>query len=285
MRKVLVTGFKGQLGSEIAAIANKFESLDFIFVDRDEMPLDDCDLITAFLDNVNPDIIINAGAYTAVDHAEKEKDLANQINHLAVAAIAKWAQKNDAKLLHLSTDYVFDGESSVPLKETDIPNPINWYGTTKLSSEEAILKHLPNGIIIRTSWVYSRFGNNFVKTMLRLMNEKESINVVNDQVGTPTNASDLANAILTIINSNEWVPGIYNYSNEGEISWYDFAKAIQKISGLNCKVHGVDSSQFPTLAKRPSYSLLDKSKIKATYLLKIPDWKDSLKQLLTNHLL
>ncbi|TXE09543.1 dTDP-4-dehydrorhamnose reductase [Gelidibacter salicanalis] len=285
MQKILITGVGGQLGSELQAIAKQYPQFEFIGVDRKELPLDDLNKIKIGLDKIKPNIIISAGAYTAVDKAETEKELVDTVNHLAVAEIAKWAVSNNAKVLHISTDYVFDGTSKTPLDELASTAPINWYGETKLRGEQALLRALPEGIIIRTAWVYSEFGANFVKTMLRLMREKYSISVVNDQIGAPTYAADLANVIMKIIISETWVPGIFHYSNCGEISWYDFAKAIQEISGRDCEVNGVSSDQFPTLAERPKYSLLNTTKIQNTYGLSIPQWKDSLEIVLRKRLL
>lgn len=281
MQKILVTGANGQLGSEIQAIASHYSQFEFVFVDREKMPLQEPQQIIKVLNEIRPDIIIHAGAYTAVDKAEEEKELADSINHLAVAEIAKWAANHKAKVIYISTDYVFDGTSQTPLQEHEGTAPINWYGATKLRGEQALQQYLPNGIIIRTAWVYSTYGHNFVKTMLRLMKDKTSINVVSDQIGSPTYAADLANAIMNIVTAEHWEAGIFNYSNLGEASWYDFAQAIQEISGLDCDVQGVTSHQFPTSAKRPKYSLLDKTKIQETYNITIPHWRDSLKKMLT----
>ena len=213
-----------------------------------------------------------------MDKAESEIELAGVLNHQAVAIMSDWTFANDCKFIHISTDYVFDGSSNVALSEDAPTGPINVYGKTKLAGENASLKGNPFSIIIRTSWVYSSFGANFVKTMLRLLKEKDTLNVVDDQIGSPTYAADLAHAIFAIINHYNWQPGVYNYSNLGEISWYEFALAIQEISGLDCKVSGIPSSQFLTAAKRPGYSLLDKSKIKNTYGLIIPDYEASLRR-------
>tara|TARA_B100000900_G_C20567774_1_gene711877 strand:+ start:714 stop:1571 length:858 start_codon:yes stop_codon:yes gene_type:complete len=276
MSHILVTGARGQLGSEIFKISKNYPKIKFSFVGREEMPFDDDYSLTFFLNQINPDIIINTAAYTDVDQAEKEKEKANQINHLSVAAIAAWCSNNSAKLIHVSTDYVFDGTSTIPYKENDRTKPINWYGETKLRGEQAIESILKDAVIIRTSWLYSEFGNNFVKTMFRLMTERKSLNVVNDQIGSPTYALDLAKTIMKIVGSKIWKHGIFHYSNAGKISWFDFAVAINMFSGLNCEVNGVSSIKFPTIAKRPSYSLLDKTKIKVTYKLEVSDWKTSL---------
>lgn len=280
MKKVLVTGSTGQLGSEIKLLSDDFSNFKFIFTDRSQLSLEKPETIFAFLNTIQPDIIINCAAYTAVDKAESEPELADLINHKSVGEIAKWTFTNKAKLLHISTDYVFDGTSAIPLKEEDATNPQNEYGKSKLRGEEAAIKQNPDTIIIRTSWVYSEFGNNFVKTMMRLMKERNTLNVVDDQVGSPTYAKDLAQAILDIVSKDNWKGGIYNYSNDGEISWFDFAVAIKEIAGLACDLIGIPSSQFPTPAKRPAYSLLDKSKIKETFGVAVPDYKNSLKKCL-----
>lgn len=277
MKKILVTGANGQLGSELTVLSSKYPQYEWYFADRTKITLDDLELLQVQLNEINPDIILNCGAYTAVDKAESEKDLAFKINHLATELIAKYSSKNNAKLIHISTDYVFDGSSSVALNEEAETNPINIYGASKREGEVACLEQNPNAIIIRTSWVYSKFGNNFVKTMQRLMQEREAINVVNDQIGSPTYAADLAQALMDIVESSNWISGIYNYSNEGEISWYDFALAINELGGYNCNVGGISSSSYPTPAKRPEFSLLDKSKIKSVYNLNIPNYKESLK--------
>tara|TARA_X000000950_G_scaffold254471_1_gene318287 strand:- start:4903 stop:5760 length:858 start_codon:yes stop_codon:yes gene_type:complete len=275
--KILLTGTNGQLGSEIKKKSGSF-SFQWVFSDYDTFDLSQLHQIPQKLNQIKPDLIINCGAYTNVEYAEIEYDKANEINNLAVGVISKWVCKNDSKLIHISTDYVFDGTSNTPIKEVDKAKPINKYGLTKLNGELACLQNDPNSIIIRTSWVYSSFGNNFVKTMIKLMKEQKCIDVVCDQVGTPTYASDLADVIMQIINHNHWVPGIYNYSNEGEISWYDFALYIREICDFKVKINPVMSNQFNSKAKRPKYSLLNKTKIKKTYGLKIPYFKDSVKK-------
>ena len=279
MKKILVTGATGQLGSELSVLAPSYPLYEWIFADRTQITLDSLELLQSQLNRVKPDIVFNCGAYTAVDKAESEKDLAFIINHQAVAVIARYAFENNVKLIHVSTDYVFDGTSSTALDEKAETNPINVYGESKLAGEITCLKENPESIIIRTSWVYSKFGNNFVKTMQRLMQEKDEINVVNDQIGSPTYAADLAQAMIDIVESSKWIPGIYNYSNEGEISWYEFALSIKEFGGYNCKVGGIPSSSYPTPAKRPEFSLLDKKKIKGTYHLGVPEYKESLKKM------
>ncbi len=281
MKKILVTGANGQLGSELSLLSSNYPQFQWVFADRTIITLDNLDLLKVQLNDINPSIILNCGAYTAVDKAETEKELANVINHLAVEVLAKYAAKNAVKLIHVSTDYVFDGTSSIALDEEAPTEPINVYGATKRAGEIVCLQENPDAIIIRTSWVYSQFGNNFVKTMQRLMQERDSISVVNDQIGSPTYAADLAQAMIQIISSEKWISGIYNYSNEGEISWYEFALAIKDIGGYNCKVNGIASSAYPTPAKRPSFSLLDKNKIKQVYNTDVPNYKESLKKMMT----
>ncbi len=280
MPKILVTGADGQLGSEIRALA---DSSNFYFTNRNDLDISDENALKKFITSNNIDIIINCAAYTAVDRAETDKESADKINHLAVRNLAQISKEKNIKLIHISTDYVFDGTNHKPYSETDTPNPQGVYGQTKLDGEKAMLQiNPPNSIIIRTSWVYSSFGANFVKTMLRLGKEKESLGVVYDQIGTPTYARDLAKTILSMIDTQKKSAGvqIYNYSNEGVLSWYDFAKEIMKMAKLKCQINPIESKEYPTPASRPHYSVLNKSKIKTDYNIKIPYWKDSLDECL-----
>lgn len=274
---ILVTGSNGQLGSELKELSSTLPHFHFLFLSRAEFPLNDNNVITKKIAEHKPAYVINCAAYTAVDKAESERDEAFQINATAVGAMAKACAENGARFIHVSTDYVFDGTRKTPLKEEDSVNPINVYGESKLAGEEAALKANPDPVIIRTSWVYSVYGKNFVKTMMRLMAEKESINVVNDQWGSPTYAADLAEAILQIIQADTWRPGIYHFSNEGVITWFDFAKEIAAQIQTNCVVQPTTTSSFSTPAKRPLYSAMNKSKIQEDYNVALKDWKESLR--------
>lgn len=278
--KILITGRHGQLGSELHDLKESYPQHQMVFVDREEMDLSNPEQIVEVLNTEKPQIIVSAGAYTAVDKAESDQELCDAVNHIAVKTIGAWAAENNAKVIHISTDYVFDGTSETPLKETDAPDPINVYGLTKLHGEQALRSSGAAYVIIRTAWVYSLYGANFVKTMIRLMSEREEIGVVADQVGTPTYARDLASTIMQVIEAPEFVQGVFHYSNEGKISWHDFAVAIKEIKGFSTKVNAINSDAFPTPAKRPNFSLLDKSKIKETYKVAVPDWKTSLEEML-----
>ncbi len=274
--RIAVTGSNGQLGNEFARIAGDHESLQFTFLPRSIFPLDDPKKMESWIDQHPVDIFINCAAYTAVDKAESEIEKAFLINATAPGLLAGMLSEKSTPLIHISTDYVFDGKSNTPLPESAITKPLNQYGKSKLEGERLIMKNNPASQIIRTSWLYSSFGNNFVKTMLRLMKEKETISVVNDQLGSPTYCGDLADAILQMIESGQFIPGMYHYSNEGETTWYEFAMEIKKLTGSTCKVVPITTTSYPTPASRPAYSLLDKTKIKNDYGLTIPNWKDSL---------
>jgi dTDP-4-dehydrorhamnose reductase len=273
---ILVTGQNGQLGNELKTLSRKYAQYDYVFTDVAEMDITNEQKVGDFFEKYTPEICINAAAYTAVDKAENDKELALKINAGAVGILAANCSKVNAKFIHVSTDYVFDGTATSPYTEDHAVSPVNFYGESKLQGEVLATEKLPDAVIIRTSWVYSVFGNNFVKTMLRLMKERDSINVINDQFGSPTYAADLAEAIMQIAAAPVHKGGIYNYSNEGIISWFDFAVAIKEIAGLNCEVKPVDTSGYPTPAKRPAYSAMSKEKIKATYQIELKDWKASL---------
>jgi len=277
MTNILVTGSNGQVGRELQALSSVYE-YNFYFTDRDSLDITDKYVVETFVKNNAIDIIINAAAYTAVDKAEEDKENADKVNHLATKYLAEIAKEHACKLIHISTDYVFDGKNYKPYNEDDITNPNSVYGATKLAGEKAMQKVNPkNSIIIRTSWVYSSYGANFVKTMLRLGKERDSLGVIFDQVGTPTYAKDLARTILDILPQiNNEVVEIYHYSNEGVLSWYDFAKEIMRMAKIECVVNPIETKNYPTPATRPHYSLLNKAKIKKDFSITIPYWKDSL---------
>lgn len=272
---ILVTGANGQLGKELRDLASLFSQYHFIFLSREDLPIHHFDLVRNYFKTLKPDYCINAAAYTAVDRAELEKEIAFQVNGEAVGVLAAVCKEYQAKFIHVSTDYVFNGKGDYPYTENFPTDPVNVYGASKLEGEKQAMQLNDESIIIRTSWVYSQYGKNFVKTILRLLNEKEEISVVNDQVGSPTYAADLAEVILKIL--DDWKPGIYHFSNDGVISWYDFAVAIKEISGSKCVVKPVPTSSYPTRAKRPSYSVLDKTKIQETFGIRLRQWKQSLK--------
>jgi dTDP-4-dehydrorhamnose reductase len=286
---VLVTGANGQLGQSIQFISNKHPNIQFIYTDFQEMDITNLESCKTVFSKYKPQFCINTAAYTAVDKAESEFEKAHLINAIGAENLAKVCKENNTILLHISTDFIFDGTSTslsltTGYKETDIPNPQSIYGQTKLDGELAIQKSWEKHFIVRTSWVYSQFANNFMKTMLRLASERDSLSVVNDQIGTPTNAVDLAEVLLTIIQSpithHPSFFGIYNFSNEGVCSWYDFAKEIFHQKGISIDLQPIPTSAYPTLAKRPTFSVLDKSKIKTTFPIAIADWKTSLKKCL-----
>ena len=286
LQTILVIGSAGQLGQSIASIKTGYPSYEFVFADRQELDLSHETTITDFFKNKTFDIIINCAAHTSVDKAESESGLANQVNHLAVKQLAGIAKQHGIKLIHISTDYVFNGKQHRPYIETDEVEPCSVYGKTKLHGEQALQTSLEiNAIIVRTSWVYSEYGNNFVKTMLKLGQERDSLNVIFDQVGTPTYAKDLAKGIMDIVQSKEFSQksfqtNIVHFSNEGVCSWYDFAKTIFELTNIRLQVSPIETKDYPTPAKRPHYTVLNKTKIKQTYHLTIPYWKDSLRQCL-----
>ncbi len=289
-KKILVTGANGQLGKEFRALAASYPQYLFLFAGRNELSIENFDLVNKYFANHTIHFCINCAAYTAVDKAETEKESAFLINAAAVGNLAAVCKQFNVQLVHISTDYVFDGTAQHPYQETDTTDPVSVYGKSKLQGEELALQNNPSAIIIRTSWVFSSFGNNFVKTMLRLMKERESINVVDDQLGCPTYANDLAVCIMEIIekcsiinvqyNTEHSRRAIFNFCNDGAISWYQFALAIKELSGSTCLVNPIPSSQYPTPAKRPQYSALATSKIKEIFAITIPRWKESLKKCL-----
>ena len=282
---VLVTGSGGQLGQSLQFVSPNYPEIDFVFCNSSELDITDLNNINKIFKQYKPHFCINTAAYTAVDKAESEPQKAQLINVIGAKNLAEVCKDFETTLLHVSTDFVFDGNALKPYSEEDFTNPTGVYGQTKLDGEKEIQSILSNYYIIRTSWVYSQFGNNFMKTMLRLASEKDSISVVNDQVGTPTNAVDLANVLLSIINfkppTSNLQPsfGIYNFSNQGQCSWFDFAAEIFKQNNNVIDLKPIPSSQFPTPAKRPSYSVLDKSKIERKFEFKIDNWELSLKDL------
>jgi len=281
MNNILVTGSNGQLGSEIRELSSEYD-YNFFFTDRNNLDISDVNAVREFVEKNAINTIINCAAYTAVDKAETDEVNANAINHIAVKKMAEIAKEKSITLVHISTDYVFDGTNFKPYTEDDITNPNGIYGSTKLDGENALIQINPTkAVIIRTSWVYSSYGANFVKTMLRLGKEKESLGVIFDQVGTPTYARDLAKTILDILpNIDNNKVEIYNYSNEGVLSWYDFAKEIMHMAKLDCQINPIETKEYPTPATRPHYSLLNKAKIKQTFNITVPYWKDSLDECL-----
>jgi dTDP-4-dehydrorhamnose reductase len=278
---ILIIGANGQLGTCFKTLAPRFTKFHFIFADRDELDICDWEAIEIFFALNNIACVVNCAAYTAVDKAETEKELALAINATAVGYLATKTAELNIPFFHISTDYVFDGNSEVAYLPADETIPVNYYGYTKLEGEKQAIKNNPQSIIIRTAWVYSEFGNNFVKTMLRFMSERDSINVVADQFGVPTYALDLANAIMFVIDNANFKAGVYHYSNSGKISWYNFAEAIAKYSGSACRVNGIPTSAYPTPAKRPSFSLLNTESFTSTFKIEIRDWELALKECLT----
>jgi dTDP-4-dehydrorhamnose reductase len=279
--KILVTGGNGQLGKELQELSPAYSQFEFFFLTREDMPIYQFELVRNYFNTLKPAYCVNCAAYTAVDKAESEKDLAFQINGESVGVLAAVCKEHNTKFIHISTDYVFNGEGTYPYTENFPTDPINVYGASKLQGENEAMQLNAGSIIIRTSWVYSSFGKNFVKTMMRLMNEKDEVKVVNDQIGSPTYAADIAEVILNIIADcqskiSNWRPGLYNFTNEGILSWYDFAVAIKEITRSPCDIRSIPTSAYPTPAKRPAYSVLDKTKIQETFGIQLKDWKESL---------
>lgn len=278
--KIMVTGAYGQLGNALKRELENDKNLEVIYTDADVLDITDTLALNRFFEDHPVDMVVNCAAYTAVDKAESDDLKAAAINTGAVGNLGQAAAKHGFKVIHISTDYVFSGENFRPYKENDEPYPQCIYGRTKLEGEGLLTSFSNNAMIIRTAWLYSEFGKNFVKTMLRLADEQDEINVVADQIGTPTYAGDLAHAIHRVISHDNWKPGIYHFTNEGVASWYDFTKAIFDITGKSTKVNPISTAQYPTPAKRPLYSVLSKEKIKRTFNLEIPYWRDSLKRCL-----
>lgn len=274
--RILVTGANGQLGNEMQVLSKENPQHVYFFTDVQELDICDEQAINRFVTDNEIDIIVNCAAYTAVDKAEDNPELCDKLNHIAPGYLARAVQSRNAAIIQISTDYVFDGTAHVPYTEKEPTCPNSVYGTTKLAGEQAVMAQCTNAMIIRTAWLYSTFGNNFVKTMIRLGKERESLGVVFDQIGTPTYAEDLARAIYAAINQGI-VPGIYHFSNEGVCSWYDFTIAIHRIAGITaCKVRPLHTDEYPAKAPRPNYSVLDKTKIKTTFGIEIPHWEESL---------
>ncbi|WP_299393652.1 dTDP-4-dehydrorhamnose reductase [uncultured Gelidibacter sp.] len=281
-QRILVTGGKGQLASCIHAIADQYPNLNFIFVDRTIMDISNDQHVSEFFGKNKIDWCINCAAYTTVDKAESEDDIANEVNVLGPKNLAKSCKEHDVKLVHISTDFVFNGEKNRAYTENDATGPLNTYGKTKLQGEQEVISVLDQHFIIRTSWLYSEFGHNFMRTMLKLSKEKEQLQIVNDQIGTPTYAGDLATFIVQLIATSSREFGLYNYSNEGVASWYDFAKAIFDMSKIDIKVNPIASDNFPTAANRPTFSVLDNAKIKQTFNSEPKYWRESLEVCLQN---
>ena len=280
MKSILVTGANGQLGVALRNISDSYAGFEFFYTDIDTLDICDKELTDAFVKLIHPDVIINCAAYTAVDKAEDDILLCLRINRNALFNIGEAAVSVGAKVIHISTDYVFDGCETRPYLEDDATNPTSVYGLSKLAGEQALMSECSDYVIIRTAWLYSEIGSNFVKTMLRLGAERDTLGVVADQQGTPTYAGDLAEAIMKVLMAEQFVPGIYHYTNEGVCTWYDFAVKIFELTGIQCVVKPLTTAGYPTRAKRPAYSVLDKSKIKSIYGIKIPEWENGLERCL-----
>ncbi|WP_289006746.1 dTDP-4-dehydrorhamnose reductase [uncultured Parabacteroides sp.] len=280
MKTVLVTGANGQLGNSIRLLAENHPGYNFLFTDVDTLDITNPAAVRGMIKDNQVDFVLNCAAYTAVEKAEEDEALCRRINAFAVGVLGKAAHEAGAKMIHVSTDYVFSGTSYRPYVETDVTCPVSAYGRTKLAGEEILQEVCPDAVIIRTAWLYSEFGSNFVKTVLRLGKERDQLGFVFDQIGTPTYAGDLAAAILAVVTADErnaFVPGIYHFSNEGVCSWYDFTVKILQIAGIDCRVLPIETKDYPTKAVRPPYSVLNKKKIKTTYGITIPHWEESLR--------
>lgn len=282
MKQIIVTGAKGQLGSEIHHLSDKYKQLEFTYLDKEDYDFSKLDKLESFLEDIQFDLIINCAAFTAVDAAEENQELSRILNTDLPKKLAEFCVKNNKRLFHISTDYVFNGEFNKPITESDIPDPLSVYGQTKLDGEKSVISILPNAYVFRTSWVFSGFGHNFVKSIIRLASEKDELKVIYDQIGTPTYARDLAKTILDIIenlheNDN---PGIYNFTNEGVCSWYDLAHYILSKRKSNCSLAPILSSEYSSLARRPYYSILNKSKIKETFGITIDHWMKGIDEVL-----
>ena len=277
MKRILVTGANGQLGTSLKEQTRQYDKFVYIYLDINDLDLTNESQVRLFFDQTKIDYVINCAAYTAVDHAETERDLAFIVNTESTGVLAAVCKENGTKFLHISTDYVFNGNAIAPYKEDDPTDPQSVYGESKREGEILAFRFNPDSIVIRTSWVYSEFGKNFVKTMIRLLHEQKSIRVVNDQWGSPTYAFDLAECIMQIISSEKFIPGIYQFSNEGAINWFQFAEAIKEILDSTCAINPIPSSEYPTPAKRPAYSVMSKDKIMTLYDVKLIPWKKSLK--------
>jgi len=278
MNTILITGSHGQLGNEMQQAAKSFPAFNYLYTDIEDLDICDRAALNAFVKANKVNIIVNCAAYTAVDKAEDDVELCYKINSDAVRNIGEVASENNLKVVQISTDYVFDGTNHIPYTEDQPVCPDTVYGKSKLAGEQALMASCKDAVIIRTAWLYSSFGNNFVKTMIKLGTERDSLNVIFDQIGSPTYAADLAHAILKVLSHETFVPGIYHFSDEGVCSWYDFTKTIHRIAGITCDVHPIETKDYPARTPRPHYSVLNKAKIKSTYGIVIPHWEESLER-------
>lgn len=286
--KILVTGANGQLGNELRRLCKNYPGLEFIFTDVDMLDITNPDAVSVFMEASKPAIVVNCAAYTDVDGAEDNVKMARKINALAPQVLAAACAMQNALLIHISTDYVFDGNTNIPYQEDDATNPLNVYGSSKLEGEEKIRSVFDDYVIIRTSWLYSAYGHNFMRKMIDLGKEREELRVVNDQIGSPTYARDLANTIIdmiikSILNPQAYLPGIYHYANQGSCSWYEFAQEIFELQGIKCKLIPVSTEEYPTKAARPKFSVLNTSRVRDSFGIGIPNWRDSLKECLLSH--